>query len=275
MKVMEIQGTPIQIKEYAGQRVVTFKDVDTVHHRASGSARKRFNDNRKHFIEAVDFYRLTQPSEIRTLGFSRPQGGVPSEVILITETGYLMLVKSFTDDLAWKVQRELVDSYFRARAEPEEQTMQEIIDNNIPTVVVATDKLIKCAEIMAGCLEGNRSYVLNILRNVVPNIDEGETKNTECIEVTKVEKPKRKCAEYLPQAVEIDTTKMLLEMNMQGMSLPTLAKKASVSVTAIMSWIKGNHKPLEISRSNICTALGKDDDFLTPKRKRNVKEYAP
>lgn len=272
MNVMEIQGTPIQIKEYAGQRVVTFKDVDTVHHRASGSARKRFNDNRKHFIEAVDFYRLTQPSEIRTLGFSRPQGGVPSEVILITETGYLMLVKSFTDDLAWKVQRELVDSYFRARAEPEEQTMQEIIDNNIPTVVVATDKLIKCAEIMAGCLEGNRSYVLNILRNVVPNIDEGETKNTECIEVTKVEKPKRKCAEHLPQAVEIDTTKMLLEMNMQGMSLPTLAKKASVSVTAIMSWIKGNHKPLEISRSNICTALGKDDDFLTPKRKRNVKE---
>lgn len=272
MNVMEIQGTPIQIKEYAGQRVVTFKDVDTVHHRASGSARKRFNDNRKHFIEAVDFYRLTQPSEIRTLGFSRPQGGVPSEVILITETGYLMLVKSFTDDLAWKVQRELVDSYFRARAEPEEQTMQEIIDNNIPTVVVATDKLIKCAEIMAGCLEGNRSYVLNILRNVVPNIDEGETKNTECIEVTKVEKPKRKCAEYLPQAVEIDTTKMLLEMNMQGMSLPTLAKKASVSVTAIMSWIKGNHKPLKISRSNICTALGKDDDFLTPKRKRNVKE---
>lgn len=73
MNVMEIQGTPIQIKEYAGQRVVTFKDVDTVHHRASGSARKRFNDNRKHFIEAVDFYRLTQPSEIRTLGFSRPQ----------------------------------------------------------------------------------------------------------------------------------------------------------------------------------------------------------
>ena len=147
MNVMEIQGTEIQIKEYAGQRVVTFKDVDTVHHRASGSARKRFNDNRKHFIEAVDFYRLTQPSEIRTLGFSRPQGGVPSEVILITETGYLMLVKSFTDDLAWKVQRELVDSYFRARAEPEEQIMQEIIDNNIPTVVVATDKLIKCDRI--------------------------------------------------------------------------------------------------------------------------------
>lgn len=28
--------------------------------------------------------------------------------------GYLMLVKSFTDDLAWEVRRKLVNSYFRA-----------------------------------------------------------------------------------------------------------------------------------------------------------------
>jgi len=42
-------------------------------------------------------------SEIRTLGIERPQGGVLEKVTLITESGYLMLVKSFTDDLAWKV----------------------------------------------------------------------------------------------------------------------------------------------------------------------------
>lgn len=270
MQQMQIQGTEIQIKEYQGKRVVTLKDIDAVHQRKSGTASRNFNQNRNRFIEDVDFFRINvTDNEIRSqFGISPNAGGT---VILITETGYLMLVKSFTDDLAWKVQRELVDSYFRARAEPEEQTMQEIIDNNIPTVVVATDKLIKCAEIMAGCLEGNRSYVLNILKNVVPNIDDGEAKTTECIEVTKAEKSKRKCAEYLPQAVEIDTTKMLLEMSMQGIDLPTLAKKASVSVTAIMSWTKGNHKPLEVNRSNICATLGKNDDFLTPKRKRNVK----
>jgi hypothetical protein len=74
-----------------------------------------------HFIDGVDFYKINQPDEIRRLGISRPQGGTANEVTLITETGYLMLVKSFTDDLAWKVQRELVDSYFRARAEPDEQ----------------------------------------------------------------------------------------------------------------------------------------------------------
>ena len=33
--------------------------------------------------------------------------------MLITESGYLMLVKSLTDDLAWTVQRELVNNYFR------------------------------------------------------------------------------------------------------------------------------------------------------------------
>jgi DNA-binding XRE family transcriptional regulator len=31
-----------------------------------------------------------------------------------TESGYLMLVKSLTDDLSWEVQRLLVNSYFRA-----------------------------------------------------------------------------------------------------------------------------------------------------------------
>ncbi|WP_217807258.1 hypothetical protein [Methylomagnum ishizawai] len=38
-------------------------------------------------------------------------------MIVLTETGYLMLVKSFTDDLAWQVQRQLVKVYFRAKQE--------------------------------------------------------------------------------------------------------------------------------------------------------------
>jgi len=35
----------------------------------------------------------------------------------VFESGYLMLVKSFTDDLAWKVQRQLVNAYFRTKEE--------------------------------------------------------------------------------------------------------------------------------------------------------------
>lgn len=115
MRLQTINNTNIAIKEYHGQRVVTFKDIDAVHGRPDGTARKRFNDNRQHFVENEDYFVVNQPSEIRTLGIQRPQGGTPENVTLMTESGYLMLAKSFTDELAWKVQRQLVNGYFRAR----------------------------------------------------------------------------------------------------------------------------------------------------------------
>lgn len=120
-----INKAELPIKEYQGQRVVTMKEIDAVHERPEGTARKRFNDNKVHFIEGVDYFNVTQPSEIRTLGLERPQGGTPESVTLITESGYLMLVKSFTDDLAWAVQRQLVNTYFRAMPEKRRAAAQQ------------------------------------------------------------------------------------------------------------------------------------------------------
>ena len=82
-----------------------------MHERPDGTARKRFSDNKKHFIEGTDFFKIT-PSEFRT-AIGDMDLRQQNDVTLITESGYLMLVKSFTDDLAWDVQRQLVDSYFR------------------------------------------------------------------------------------------------------------------------------------------------------------------
>lgn len=113
MHEVTINQTPLSVKDYEGKRVVTFKDIDAVHGRPDGTAGRNFRTNKEHFIEGEDFWEIKQPDEIRRLGITRPQGGVPEKVTLITESGYLMLVKSFTDDLAWKVQRELVNSYFR------------------------------------------------------------------------------------------------------------------------------------------------------------------
>lgn len=106
----------LPIKEYNNVRVVTFKDIDMVHERPDGTARKRFNDNKKHFIEEVDYFKI-KCSEVRPFfGQTLPNGyNSKADITLITETGYLMLVKSFTDDLAWKVQRELVNTYFRVK----------------------------------------------------------------------------------------------------------------------------------------------------------------
>lgn len=111
-ELMKIGNQEITVKEYMGQRVVTFKDIDLCHERPTGTARKRFNNNKKRFIEGEDFFTVFEPSEIRTLGLERPQGGLPEKVIVVTQQGYMMLVKSLTDDLAWAVQRELVNNYF-------------------------------------------------------------------------------------------------------------------------------------------------------------------
>ncbi len=111
-----INSNSLSVKEYKGQRVVTFRDVDSVHGRPPGTARKRFNDNRKHFIEGEDYHKVSS-SEFRT-AIGDMDKRQQNNVTLLTETGYLMLVKSFTDELAWKVQRELVNCYFKAKATP-------------------------------------------------------------------------------------------------------------------------------------------------------------
>lgn len=116
-EVVKINNTDLQVKEYKGQRVVTFKDIDECHERPEGTARKRFNDNKKHFIEGVDYFVISEPSVLRTLGIKRPQGGTPDKSILVSESGYFMITKPMKDDLAWEVQRMLVNTYFQKQPE--------------------------------------------------------------------------------------------------------------------------------------------------------------
>ena len=102
----------LPVKEYKGQRVVTFKDIDIVHNRPTGTAKRNFSKNKQHFIEGEDYYKICA-YEIRTHKFIELSPKAHEDMVFITESGYLMLVKSFTDDLAWTVQRELVKNYFR------------------------------------------------------------------------------------------------------------------------------------------------------------------
>lgn len=53
MNKITINNTSVQVKEWAGKRVVTFKDIDRVHERPEGTARKRFKDNKKHLRTAI------------------------------------------------------------------------------------------------------------------------------------------------------------------------------------------------------------------------------
>lgn len=105
-------------KEFNGQRVITFKDIDLVHQRPDGTAGRNFRQNKEHFIEGEDFYTIKpsnfQTDEIRLSGISANDINNRGTTF-ITESGYLMLTKSFTDDLSWTVQRELVTTYFNVK----------------------------------------------------------------------------------------------------------------------------------------------------------------
>lgn len=111
-ELVKIEGTELAIREYNGQRVVTFKDIDTVHQRKSGTAKASFRRNKKYFQEGTDYVVLSRD-------FNGTQSTIenipPKGITLLTESGYLMIVKTFTDDLSWQVQRQLVNAYFKTK----------------------------------------------------------------------------------------------------------------------------------------------------------------
>lgn len=111
---IRIRNTSLPLVEYQGQRVVTFAMIDQVHGRPDGTAKDAYQRNKMRFIENEDSYLVdfSKKNVFHPFGIDVPLRGLR----VFTESGYLMLVKSFNDDLAWQVQRELVNSYFRKDA---------------------------------------------------------------------------------------------------------------------------------------------------------------
>lgn len=110
-ELIHIGNSDISIKEYNGQRVVTFKDIDMVHGRPDGTARATFNRNKERFRSGIDYF-VCETYEAKELyNIAAPNG-----IALITEHGYLKLVKPFNDDKSWEVQDKLIDSYFKVQS---------------------------------------------------------------------------------------------------------------------------------------------------------------
>ncbi|MBF1203088.1 MAG: ORF6N domain-containing protein [Fusobacterium periodonticum] len=114
--LVKINEEEIIVKEYENQRVVTAWDIAKVHNREVREVNQQFNRNKEKLIEGEDYFSLT-PIE-----FSKSQiviqEFIPNsvkEIILFSESGYLMLVKTFTDDLSWDIQRQLVKGYFKLK----------------------------------------------------------------------------------------------------------------------------------------------------------------
>lgn len=115
-KLVKINNVELGIKEYKKERVITAWDIGKVHNREVKRINEIFKNNIDKFILKEDYFFLT-PIEFSG-SFKTAQDFIPNnvkEIPLFTESGYLMLVKTFTDDLSWDIQRQLVKGYFKLK----------------------------------------------------------------------------------------------------------------------------------------------------------------
>lgn len=106
----------IEIKEYNNERVITAYDIAKIHGRDVNEITKNFNRNRETFDLNEDYFVLNKEEFSERLKIV--QDFIPNnvkEIILFTQSGYLLLTKTFSDKLSWKIQKELIKAYFKLK----------------------------------------------------------------------------------------------------------------------------------------------------------------
>lgn len=108
-----------------------------LHNREPNEVTKNFNRNKKKFLTEKDVFTVSRKefSERFKIG----QDFIPNNVKkiqLFTERGYLKLTKTFTDELSWKIQDMLVESYFivvTGKIQPKQLTKIEVLKMALET----------------------------------------------------------------------------------------------------------------------------------------------
>ena len=113
---LEINGAKIERKEYNNEYVLTSWDISKIHKREVREVNQNLKNSRSKMIENEDYYIVPKAklAESKIL----IQDYIPNnvkEIILFTESGYLMLTKSFNDEFSWQIQRELIKNYFKLK----------------------------------------------------------------------------------------------------------------------------------------------------------------
>ncbi|OQY20100.1 MAG: hypothetical protein B6I36_02330 [Desulfobacteraceae bacterium 4572_35.1] len=155
MELINIMGKEIVPMIYEDQPVLTLKMVDELHERPEGTARRTFNKHRERFIEGEDCVTATA-DVLRTQFPEAVSKHAPGDITLLTETGYLVLTKTFTDDHAWKIQRGLVRCYFAVKQGVALTLTPPVNMVELPndSCVIKKDRLIEFQELELDVLKG-------------------------------------------------------------------------------------------------------------------------
>ncbi|SJT80640.1 ORF6N domain [Clostridioides difficile] len=239
-----INNQELQVKEFNNQRVVTFKEIDQVHERTEGTAKRNFSENRKHFIENEDFF-FVKASDFEKYGNRTLE--IPNRgLTLITETGYLMLVKSFTDDLAWKVQRQLVNSYFRVK---EEIKTLEAVNESIKLITPIFEdlKIDKSMQFLVA-----KTFFKKAGVDIPLEIEEKEHfYDTKQIAkklglYTMSNKPAFMAVKQIIRKLDIKEDEMKTVLETNGSWTGTVTKYSNKVIEKVKEWLKENNNPISV-----------------------------
>lgn len=114
--IITINNKEIKVKEYNGERVITAWDIAKIHEKDVNEITKNFNRNRETFDLNEDYCVLNREEFFER--FKIVQDFIPNnvkEIILFTQSAYLLLAKTFSDKLSWKIQKELIKAYFKLK----------------------------------------------------------------------------------------------------------------------------------------------------------------
>ncbi|NJI81882.1 ORF6N domain-containing protein [Clostridioides difficile] len=241
-----INNQELQVKEFNNQRVVTFKEIDKVHERVEGTAGRNFRENKKHFIKDEDYFYL-EGKELSTIKQTTNfVGSNARELILLTETGYLMLVKSFTDDLAWKVQRQLVNSYFRVR---EEIKTLEAVNESIKLITPIFEdlKIDKSMQFLVA-----KTFFKKAGVDIPLEIEEKEHfYDTKQIArklglYTMSNKPAFQAVKQIIRKLDIKEDEMKTVLETNGSWTGTVTKYSNKVTEKVKEWLKENNNPISV-----------------------------
>ncbi len=113
--LIKIHAKEIERIEYHSMPVVPLYLLDELYARAAGTARHAFKRNRVQFVQGTDYFTVPYkvwsgiPALFKRFGSNTSHNAL----VLLTESGYLMLARTFRGVHAGRVQREMLETYFR------------------------------------------------------------------------------------------------------------------------------------------------------------------
>jgi hypothetical protein len=257
--IMVVNGNELHIKEYKEQRVVTLWDISRLHNTTTTHIRNTFERQKKknRLKENKNYYMVDKDSEFaHTFCMNKeidPRALNPIKNIpIFTRSGYLMLTKSLDDDIAWKVQEELVDNYF------EMQEVRQIIKNQLdPAMALETSKFIDSIATAAGVSPESRlAAAKNIYRLAGVELPIEITIDQKLFDLDQIAKrtgifsnngnPHVLAASEIIKRLNVPEEMKVITFEAKGNWQGSVTKYKEDILNMVESWLKKNKYPVEI-----------------------------